>query len=103
MSLLANKSVMCDWCGKLSRHPLGQYTKPDGVSVGYIHAPDWWKDGQADVCEECADGRCPHCGSTEVVRLTPRLPGPIGWGGRCKACERKWSLQTVGAVGDEQP
>lgn len=64
MSMTKNKCVRCDWCGKLSRSPIGEYTKPDGVSAGYIHQPDWFlnQDGSdkgiddgSDICEECAE------------------------------------------------
>jgi hypothetical protein len=92
MSEATNGSVRCDWCGKLSRHPLGEYTRPGGVSVGYIRAPDWDKDGEFDICRECAVGLCPSCGSAKVVRITPANPGPDGWGGRCKACGHRWTM-----------
>ena len=92
MSLVKNKSVRCDWCGKLSRHPRGEYTKPDGVSVGYINAPNWDPSGADDICEECEGSRCPGCGSDAIVSVTPSVPGPRGWGGRCKACGYEWSL-----------
>lgn len=61
MSVTKNKCVRCDWCGKLSRHDLGEYEKPDG-SAGYIHSPDWERNpdgsykpgcGHKDICEEC--------------------------------------------------
>jgi len=85
--------VRCDWCGKIANNPNGEYTKPDGISAGYIHSPDWDKDGDDDICEECANDLCPFCGSFEVVRLTPSIPGPLGWASRCKKCGKDWILQ----------
>ena len=100
MSVTKNKCVRCDWCGKLSNNALGEYTKPDGVCAGYIHMPDWCRneDGSAkgddgrDICEECAEDRCPSCGSESIVRTTPTVAGPAGWGGRCKTCGFVWGL-----------
>jgi hypothetical protein len=61
MSLIRNGSCRCDWCGRLSRNQLGQYTRGDG-SAGYIHSPDWDKDGAQDICEECSEKRNPETG-----------------------------------------
>jgi hypothetical protein len=95
MSRMKNGSIRCDWCGKLTRSRDGEYTKPDGVSAGYIHSPDWEKDGPMEICEECAEDRCPFCGSEKIVKTTPSVPGPGGWGGRCKACAKSWGLQPL--------
>lgn len=101
MSVTWNKCVRCDWCGRLSRNRLGEYTKPDGVSAGYIRQPDWFRnedgsnrytDDGTDICEECAADRCPGCGSDQIVTTTPTVPGPAGWGGRCKACNHHWGM-----------
>lgn len=91
MTLLRNRSHRCDFCGKLSRAEDGYYRKPDGTA-GYIHSPDWDKDGPFDTCEECAEKRCPACGSAQIVNITPATPGPTGWGGRCKDCGHKWCM-----------
>lgn len=101
MSMTKNKCVRCDWCGKLSNNRNGEYTRPDGRSAGYIHQPEWerFPGGDAtahnlstdnDICEECAEDRCPACGSGSLVRTTPSVAGPTGWGGRCKACHFTW-------------
>jgi hypothetical protein len=37
-------------------------------------------------------GRCPACRSDRTILITPIRPGPVGWGGRCKACGYRWSL-----------
>jgi hypothetical protein len=92
MSIFRKTGRRCDWCGKFSMHRTGEYTKPDGISCGYMHAPEWDRDGSADICEECAAGRCPKCGGAEVVNITPAIPGPDGWGGRCKACGHRWEM-----------
>lgn len=104
MSLMKNGSIRCDWCGKLTRSDRGEYLKPDGVSAGYIVQPEWERfpggDMKADsirstndICEECADSLCPFCGSSQIVKPTPAIAGPVGWGGRCKACHKSWSIQ----------
>jgi hypothetical protein len=85
-----NNSIRCDFCGKLTNSQDGYYEKPDG-SAGYIHSPDWDKDGPIDTCEECAEARCPFCGSQRIVHKTPVVAGPYGWGGRCKDCGKSWS------------
>jgi DNA-directed RNA polymerase subunit RPC12/RpoP len=36
------------------------------------------------------DNLCPVCGSARVVKITPTVPGPNGWGGRCKDCGSRW-------------
>ena len=105
MSLTKNNCVRCDWCGRLSRAELGEYLRPDGVTAGYIHAPDWDKEGELDICCECADGRCPGCGGDSVVRITPGIAGPVGWGARCKTCGHQWKLvginETINEMADE--
>ncbi len=60
MSIAKNRACRCDWCGKLSRNQFGEYTRPDGVSAGYIHGPDWDREGPLDICEECADRLSPY-------------------------------------------
>ena len=85
----------CDWCGKIANNPDGEYERPvrneRGCKLaGHIHAPHWDQEGSDDICEECASDLCPYCGSPEVVRVTPASPGPVGWGGRCKACNKEW-------------
>lgn len=101
MSTTKNNRVRCDWCGKLSSHPLGEYTRPDGTTAGYINSPEWernedgsYKDGcgTSDICEECEAGHCPACGADEVVSTTPTVAGPVGFGERCKACGHKWPV-----------
>jgi hypothetical protein len=103
MSAFGRKGRRCDWCGKFSKHPQGEYTKPDGVSCGYIRQPEWhfkpdgstkpeYADSGSDICEECFAGLCPHCGSNQIVRVTPATPGPTGWGGTCKGCGQRWDL-----------
>jgi hypothetical protein len=89
------RGARCDWCGKFSRNNSGEYTKPDGVSAGYIHAPPWDADSDNDICEECANDLCPFCGSACIVKTTPAIPGPNGWGGRCKACAKWWGMPTA--------
>jgi hypothetical protein len=54
MSLMANGTIRCDGCGMFSRHPLGEYTKPDG-SAGYINCPRWKPDDGNDYCDECQE------------------------------------------------
>ena len=103
MSVTKNGCVRCDWCGKLSKNKQGEYTKPDGVNAGYIHQPEWerFPEGRSDlssipsnndICEECAEDCCPACGDTSIVRTTPTVAGPGGWGGRCKKCAFVWGL-----------
>jgi hypothetical protein len=105
MSRFGKKGVRCDYCGKIANNENGEYTRPDGVSAGYIHQPEWERfpggrtdasslQSSNDICEECAAGLCPFCGSNRIVHTHPAVPGPDGWGGRCKACEKMWSLQT---------
>ncbi len=65
--------------------------RTDGA-VGYMHSPDWDKDSASDICEECFYDHCPHCGSSNIVHLTPVVPGPIGWGGHCKDCGKDWGI-----------
>jgi hypothetical protein len=50
MTLTKNGAVRCDDCGKLSRHPMGEYLKPDG-SVGYINSKG--QNSDKDYCDEC--------------------------------------------------
>lgn len=101
MSLTKNGCTRCDWCGKLSNNKLGEYTKPDGACVGYINQPEWYRtesgadkgiDDGSDICEECEDNRCPGCGSDQIVHMRPGIAGPLGWGGRCKACKYEWGM-----------
>lgn len=94
MSQFRKHGVRCDWCGKFSSHRSGEYTKPDGVSCGYIHIPEWERehDQGHDICEECEANRCPKCGGDKVVKITPATPGPDGWGGRCKECCHRWEM-----------
>lgn len=40
------------------------------------------------------DTKCPKCLSKELVRITPGIPGPTGWGFRCKACQHRWDIDT---------
>ena len=78
----------CTGCGKFSRSPIGEYRRADG-SAGYIRP--WDDQGQGPLlCEECRDGRCPVCASADIVQTHPSVPGPEGWGGRCKVCCRVW-------------
>lgn len=51
--------VRCDWCGKIANNANGEYVGTDGTAK-YIHAPDWDKDGGADICEECANEERPE-------------------------------------------
>jgi len=83
--------VRCDWCGKIANNTNGEYERPTG-GAGYIHSPDWDKNSDMDACEECAEDRCPSCGSHKVVRVTPGIPGPHGWGGHCESCHYGWSI-----------
>ncbi len=96
MSRARNGSIRCDWCGKLTASQDGAYRLPghtDGA-VGYMHSPDWDKDSDTDICEECFRNHCPLCGSAKIVHTVPQVPGPIGWGGRCKDCGGHWGLPT---------
>lgn len=104
MSLTKNKCRRCDWCGKITRNQNGEYTRPDGVSAGYIRQPTWERfpagdetstnqvQSENDICEECEADLCPGCGSDQVVNIAPAIPGPTGWGGRCKACGYQWGM-----------
>jgi hypothetical protein len=106
MSMFGKQGVRCDWCGKFSADRFGEYRKPDGIHFGRIRQPEWERehydadgkhapiDSEFDICEECAANLCPNCGSDQVVRVTPMTPGPDGWGGWCKACEKRWSMPT---------
>lgn len=94
MSATANAGVRCDWCGRISRHPLGEYARPHG-SAGAIRPPEWAPGGAQDICDECAAGRCPGCGSTYTVTITPAVPGPYGWGGRCRDCGHTWTMPVI--------
>jgi hypothetical protein len=105
MSGFGKKGVRCDWCGRFSNNPNGEYTRPDG-SAGYIVQPEWERfpggdptvastpstPSNNDICEECSAGSCPTCGSYMIVRVTPAVPGPDGWGGRCKTCGHSWTM-----------
>lgn len=103
MSQTRNGGIRCDWCGRLTRNRSGEYTRPDGVSAGYIVQPEWERfpggdptresiPSERDICEECAADRCPGCGSGRIVHQSPATPGAVGWGGRCKACGFSWGL-----------
>lgn len=81
----------CDWCGKFANNANGEYVRPNG-HAGYIHAPDWDKEGPFDICEECAEQLCPRCGCCDVVMMTPTVCGSMGWGARCKRCGENWAL-----------
>ena len=105
MSVFRKTGVRCDWCGKFANNRMGEYTKPDGRTCGYIRRPDWhfnddrsekpeYADSSQDICEECAENLCPFCASDQVVKVTPATPGPYGWGGRCKACGKSWGMPT---------
>lgn len=113
MSQFGNRGVRCDWCGKFSTGPSGEYTKPNGISAGYIRQPEWERehvdangkhapiDSDNDICEECAGDCCTFCGSDQLVRITPLTPGPTGWGYRCKACSKQWMIPApVDETGD---
>lgn len=102
MSKTANNSTRCDWCGRLTRAADCYYRRPDGTA-GYIVQPEWERfpggdhtkpnvQSANDICEECAANHCPACGSEKIVTLTPSVPGPNGWGGRCKACQYQWAM-----------
>ena len=97
MSAFGKKGRRCDWCGKFSTNRIGEYTKPDGISCGYINTPDWERENDQghDICEECYANLCPHCGSDQIVT------GPDGWGGRCKACGKRWDIPYPSC--DERP
>lgn len=112
MSATKNNAVRCDWCGKLSSNQLGEYTKPDGRSAGYINSPEWERNedgsykedgGWADICEECEANRCPGCGSDQVVSSIPAFPGPTAWGARCEACGHEWSMPDMIHQDDDGP
>ncbi len=97
MSRFGVNGYRCDWCGKIANNQDGEYQRPvtnaAGVNLaGYIHSPDWDKEGPRDICQECAENLCPYCGGKEIVHTHPGVPGPLGWGGRCKTCGRSWSL-----------
>lgn len=104
MSLTKNGCTRCDWCGKLTRDRDGHYLKPDGVNYGRIVQPEWQRfpggdqtsqnqiQSDDDICEECEYNRCPGCGSDQIVHTKPGIAGPIGWGGRCKACKYEWGM-----------
>lgn len=87
MSRFGKEGCRCDWCGKFTNNRNGEYTKPNG-NAGYIHSPDWDKNGSDDVCEECAGLLCPHCGSGGIVSAS-ETPLRV----QCKDCGRYWSLQ----------
>lgn len=104
MSRMKNSGIRCYWCGKLTRDQNGYYRRPDGTA-GYIHQPEWERflggdptqpsiPSTNDICEECSDDICPMCGSDQIVHTTPCVPGPVGWGGRCKACGKSWGMPT---------
>jgi hypothetical protein len=107
MSIFKTTGVRCDWCGKISMNAHGEYTKPDGISCGYINMPEWMRengtDDGSDICEECAAGRCPKCGSDQVVQTTPVVAGPVGWGGRCKACGGRWGMVVPNGIEHPEP
>jgi hypothetical protein len=76
--------VRCDWCGRRAADASGRYTRPDGMTLGYIMVPEWdGEDSGRHVCDECSRGRCPDCGEEQ----------PLEWarGGRCAKCGREWS------------
>ena len=114
MSQFKVKGVRCDFCGKFSNAPLGEYLKPDGVSMGYISQPEWERnhvdasgkhdpiDSEFDICEECTAHRCTFCGSDQLVRIVPMTPGPTGWGFRCKACGKSWNIPEMNDVREAQ-
>jgi transposase-like protein len=35
---------------------------------------------------------CPKCNSDNFILITPYIPGPTGWGYRCKSCNHTWEL-----------
>ena len=45
----------CDWCGKVTSDPAGEYLRPNG-EIGFIAPPDDDKAGTNDICDECVDG-----------------------------------------------
>lgn len=94
MSAFGKRGVRCDWCGRFSANRGGEYTKPGTVGgAAYIHqAFHGDDDNGTDICEECRDGVCPKCRSEKVVKITPAIPGPDGWGGRCKVCGFGWEM-----------
>jgi hypothetical protein len=64
MSQFGKKGVRCDDCGKISKAPLGEYTRQD-KSAGYISSHG--RNCPHDLCEECEeklgpDYACPICG-----------------------------------------
>lgn len=106
MSRFKGKGVRCDWCGKFSNNENGEYTKSDGISAGYIVQPEWERfpggdhavpslQSDKDICEECADDLCRFCGSDLIVRQTPVVAGPHGWGYRCKTCGKATSISVT--------
>lgn len=59
MSLTANNAIRCDVCGKISRNPIGEYTRPD-KSAGYIRPMEFIDPtdlSDQDICDECAAKR----------------------------------------------
>jgi hypothetical protein len=100
MSTFGKHGVRCDWCGKISNHPRGEYVRPvrnehGDRLTGYITMRKiGGEDFGNDICQECAADLCPFCASDQIVRVTPAMPGPEGWGGRCKACGERWSMPT---------
>ncbi len=117
MSAFGKHGRRCDWCGKFTTRHDGLYTRPIknayGINLaGYIRQPSWMfnddgsliagnENDDSDICEECWGDLCPHCGSDKVVMITPATPGPIGWGGRCKACGKTWDMPMPS--GEEYP
>ena len=59
MTMAVNGAVRCDGCGRLSRHPLGYYQRPDGTG-GHICSQG--RNSDQDFCDEC-----------EIKNLKPKL------------------------------
>lgn len=54
MGMNKNKTVRCDWCGRLSSNVNGEYERSDKIA-GYITTPERWglHDDGRDICDDC--------------------------------------------------
>ena len=60
MSLNANKSVRCDWCGRLTKDAAGQYRRGDGSYGEILNAASYYEIQNATPDQDC----CTDCYAT---------------------------------------
>ena len=54
MSAFGKHGARCDYCGKFSKNPRGEYVRKDG-SAGYMWPDE--NDDTKDICSDCLEAK----------------------------------------------